>query len=259
MEHSKIGFYLSKYIEIGLFTAGITVVCLLLLASCKKECKMRPGSFKTEIIEPGVFHEIILEGQMQVTLVQDSSYRVSVSANETILEGIKTEVNSDKLTILNQNGCRVFRGYASDNVEVKIGVGQLSKIRMTLPGALKCADTLKGSDLVAEIFDCSGNLSLCLNYNKAEIVNIKGAADITISGKAHQLYLRNEDKGFIYGQSLLGQHVEVVQEGLGDIYVLADQTLQIEMRSGGNVIYSGNAVPKIEIGPVNRGTASRKN
>jgi hypothetical protein len=230
-------------------TAIVLILLCLPVAACKKECRIKSGAFTTRSEQTQPFTKIFVDGRMDLRLHQDSSHTVVISGSAVQLDGVSVEVTNGGLYIKNNNGCRVFRGYQGDDITVSVGFATLEKLRMTLPGKLWCTDTLRGEHLVLEVFDCSGSADLVVSYNKVEAVNIKGAADIKICGRAHVAYLRNEDKGFIYAEGLRAHFVKAEQEGLGDMYMYGDEHMEIHLRGGGDVIYSGSAIPKITYGP----------
>lgn len=237
---------------------AIFFILAFAILGCKKECKIRHGNDDVQILQPGSFDEIFLNGRMDVSLVQDSSHRVWLAGNSAQFEGVSVTLKNRQLHIVNNNACRIFRGYGGDNIRMKIGVSTLQKINMTLPGKLTCVDTLHGNSVIVEIFDCSGEACLLLDYHKVEAINIKGAADLVLRGKTQKLYLRNEDKGYIHARELEAYHTEITQDGLGDIHACADSTLMITVNNKGKVYHRGHAVPYIRYGKTGKGNIIRE-
>jgi hypothetical protein len=173
------------------------------------------------------FDEIEIDGPVKLVLRQDSSFKVTVSADSNIVEKIKTSVSGETLKIK----LDPMSYCGTDSIVIHAGIGALTEI--------KAAGTSKVySDLNLEL---SGTTETNLNIYVGKLTTKSdGAARLTVSGQAglHKL----ESKGMLELNAfdfVVAQYdINIEGTGKSNINVLND--LKVKTSGSSSIFYKGN-------------------
>src|SRR3954464_7455314 len=87
----------------------IFLALVFVISSCKKEnmcdCLKSTGDIITQEREAGDFTDLSVYDNVNVILTQDSINSITIEAGKHLMSGIKTKVESGRLTIENTNTC----------------------------------------------------------------------------------------------------------------------------------------------------------
>lgn len=238
-----------------LFTGLIFLLCL----SCSKEqmndCFTSTGKVVDEKRELDYFTDLLVLGNFNLVLVEDSINFIKIEAGSKLLEQIKTKVELRKLTIENTNTCNWVRSY---KIPVNLELHYMKLNQLDLQGTINLTnkDTLRADTIFIRMQNNSGKLDLALSNKLLEINQSKGASEIVVGGKTGLLIYRPGDRVGANFLNLKARRVEAESRSEMDSYVYATESLKLITRAGGSLLYSGEA-EDIEKASYGEGTVSR--
>ena len=218
---------------------AIAVLLSLFASSCMMDVNF--GNGKTgngEIVEEnrGVsedFTEILASEGIDVFVTQDSEFKISVEADENIIDLIGTDIRDGKLKI-----------HAIENI------GRATKnVYVSLPHitALKSSS---GADLVVQNvvesesieLDASSGSDLRVELVANEVsADASSGADIKVSGRADVLYADASSGSDIKARELTVKRCNADASSGADISVNVSESLVADASSGADITYSGDA------------------
>jgi hypothetical protein len=208
--------------------------CLLLLSSCKVGCVKGSGHVVPENRKVADFTKLEIAGAYKITLKQDSSLNVTVSAYDNLLKYIKTEVSGDKLKISTdkKNIC------SSGEITVTIGVKNINAIKTS--GAI---DISTDGKLVTKNieFDLSGATKLDLDLDAAD-VNTKssGVTEIILKGQASTHNIEMDGGGKLHAFDFVTGNYNIETSGASDCEINVLRDLTINSSGAASIKYKGN-------------------
>jgi len=222
----------------------IIISVLMVIFSCGKDSSCFKGTGKIikeqRVISSDVI-SISTEDNIDVVITQSTEASLTIEGGENLLPYINTEVSGGELKISSDNRCSMFRDY-SIPITAYLSIPNLTKIVYTGQGNIISTNTLNFPDFKFETNKGTGSINLQLNSTKVSIFQHTGMADITLTGTTINLYAYSGENGWQYFNGLIANDVHVNNGGTGDIIVTANNTLNVELTSIGNIDYYGNPV-----------------
>ena len=230
------------------------------------------GNIVSQERKVGDFSAISLNCSADLFIIQGSSTKVVVKADENLMEQIETEVSGDKLKIdIDGNISRTTR------LDIFVTVKNLHEIRVNGSGDVESENKISaiglevhinGSgnielDLDAKNVNCSingsgdvelagvkGNFSLKVNgsgsFDGEEMqldyceIRIMGSGDVELDGSASEVEITQSASGDVNLYGLNAQDVSATGNGSGDIVVSVSGNLKVKLRGSGDLTYKGN-------------------
>jgi hypothetical protein len=190
------------------------------------------------------FSRIVIDGFVEVTLVQGGTETVTIEAPSKQLASVRTDVSDGTLTIANNQSRRwwsEFLGGAVRPARVTVTYREIEAI--SAAGAVKIrADRLKTDRLKVS---ASGATSLKISDldTKELSVSGSGAMKVEIVGRATAQSIAISGAGDYRAAELVSDDARVTVSGAGRVVVQAEKTLRIGLSGAGSVEYIGN--PKV--------------
>jgi hypothetical protein len=211
----------------------IAFVSVALLPSCRFRCIKGSGNHTTQNIKPGKFSTINIEGGFKVNLKQDSSYNVSIQADDNLQQYIHTESDGGELHIYSRkNFC------SSGEMVINIGVGSLDEIKGSGAVVFTSDGKLNTKDLRIKL---SGAGKVDLDLTAANVTTEgSGSNEITLKGQAtsHKVDLMGAGKinalDFVVG----AYDIHTTGSSHCEINVLND--LNVHTTGAAEIQYRGN-------------------
>lgn len=185
------------------------------------------------------FERLQLDDNVDILLHTDTTPFLKVTAGQHLVEGIVTEVNGNTLYIRNENRSNWVRSF-KNTYTVEIGMAQPTFIGYSGSGTVTCLDTIRAGDFSFDCRNGSGSIRLLLDCTVAHLNIHTGRCDITAKGRSGVTYLFQNDTGFIFADELLSGYCYVRNSGTGDIKLMVEKELGVDIFYYGNVFYSGN-------------------
>jgi len=217
------------------------------LTSCGKEskCFKNTGVEMEEVRSTTVdISSIYLNDNVDLRLVQSNISSISVIGGENLIPYIKTEIEGNSLTIKDENSCKFLRDY-NKRIEVIVTSPRIAYISYEGNGNITSTNDITGTKLEIETFTGTGDIDLSLDIDEVVVKQHAGPAAFNLKGKANSMYLFSAGFGWFSCENLWVDRTHVNSLGSGDMEVRSNLSLNIELRSLGNVTYYGNPASKI--------------
>lgn len=226
---------------------SLIIIFSFIVSSCSK-APLTNGKPTTEIRD---FSEHITSlyvyDDIDLTLIEDESFRIEVTTGENLMEKITSEVIDGTLYLKNENIRNWARCYDYP-LEIKVYHNSINNINYKSWGFLKTEgllskDTISHFNLYVE--QGSGDIDLHLNCKNLSINTNDGTAKVTISGSSDYTYLRNRGTSPINALDLISKDAKAEIHYIGSIYVNCENKLDANIYNFGNIYYKGE--PELNI------------
>ncbi len=175
------------------------------------------------------FSAISISCSADVFISQGNSEKITVKADENIIDQITTNVNGDVLEIDIRGSIRNV-----EVMEIYVTVKNLEKVAINGSGDVKSENTIEGIDFAVNI-NGSGDVALGLNV-KSLVTRINGSGDVKISGVQGNFDLKVGGSGDFVGENLRLELCEIDVNGSGDVKLSGTaNTVKIRQSASGNV------------------------
>jgi hypothetical protein len=190
-------------------------ICILLLTvtACTRDTIEGSGSSISEIRNVTHFTKVSSEGVFDVTITQGNSQSVEITADDNIIQRVKTEVIDNELRLYLDD-----HNYRDISLKANIVAQRINGIKNTGIG-----------DFVISNVDENGNFD----------VSNSGTGNISITGNAESLTLENEGDGKFNGFEFIVSNCSAKIIGSGDCLVHPLSTLNVDIEGSGDVYYKG--------------------
>ena len=194
------------------------------------------GNVKTEDRQLNNFTSVSSHGPYDVFLSQDSTYKVSVEAEDNLLPYIETFVENNELKV------RTKEGYWIRNkrkITIHVTGPSFSAIRTVGSGDIVSDAQINNTSPIELEATGSGNIRVKLNAPdvKAEVT---GSGTINLQGETKEFNGRIVGSGDIKAYDMKSENVAVEISGSGDAEVFASMKLNVEVNGSGDVRYKGD-------------------
>ncbi|MES2274785.1 MAG: head GIN domain-containing protein [Bacteroidota bacterium] len=211
----------------------VGVLALTVLSSCMFNCIHGSGKEAKETRKVNDFTRINVSGGYNITLKQDSTLSLNITADDNVLKYITTNVDGDELRIsTKKNIC------AKNGIAIIIGVRNLEAIKGS--GAIEVTSDGK-LNLKNMSLNLSGASKVNLDMNATDVITKgTGATEINLKGQAasHTVHLTGSGKvsalDFVVGK----YDIETTGASECKINVLTD--LNVHTTGASDIQYRGN-------------------
>ncbi len=202
------------------------------------DCFKSTGATQTEIRDLAQFNRLEVEDNVNVYIRFGSPERVEIEAGKNLLELIETEVEGNTLFIRNNNKCNWVRSYEKP-INVTLYCQELNEMIAHGYGTIETLDTIVQPTFIAEQWLASGMIRLLLDTDEVYLKSHTGPADFECRGFSDFLYAYNSSQGILRLEGVQAQNAFVWNTGTGDIFVNAEDSVQILIENVGDVYYTG--------------------
>ncbi|PKP14136.1 MAG: DUF2807 domain-containing protein [Bacteroidetes bacterium HGW-Bacteroidetes-3] len=213
---------------------------------------MGNGRIITENRTISDYDKISVAGPFDVVLVKGKEGKISIKADENLMEYIETEVKNGHLKIQPKKS---YQLRSTKTIVITVPFEMVDAISLAGSGNVSSMDILNSSDLNLNLAG-SGGLDLPVS-TKNLIAHIAGSGNIKLSGISEVLNCEIAGSGNLNGSDLKANVSHVKIAGSGNVKVHAVSEIHANIAGSGNVIYTGN--PTIEkLKSVGSGTIKKK-
>lgn len=229
--------------------AGSIVLAMMILFSCGKESSCFKGS-GTNITEQRAVNneitEIIIEDNIDLVLTQGAESSLMIEGGENLLPYINTDISGNSLKLTSDNKCGFFRDY-NKPLTAYLTLPNLTNLNINGQSNISSNGELTYSSLELDLRKATGTITLNIDANDVAVRQHTGPADVYLTGSTNTLYAYSGGGGWLHLDQLKSNYTHVNHDGGGDISVIADSTLLVELTSIGNINYYGNPVVTISV------------
>ena len=217
------------------FSAKIALACLVAGSYLFSACNSIKGVGPLVITSRQVneIKSIDLEMHANVYLIKGDTQSVVISAQQNILDVLKTEVKGDKLIINSSESISV-----TQPVELWITVKNIEDIELSGSGNI-ASTTEFTSDKITVDLSGSGKISLVIAAEKFS-GDISGSGDIYLKGKVSKADLDISGSGNIFANDCAVDKCKIDLNGSGDAKINVLSELNASIDGSGSILYSGN-------------------
>lgn len=185
--------------------------------------------------ETGSFSQIEIDGVFRVFLSQGDKESVKVETDENVLPFILTSVENNVLKVKMKDSTSISK---MKRINIYITLVNISKLRTTGVGSLKCSNQLKLRELE---FVNQGVGATELNL-AAEKLTVKSETigALVLAGNVKDVSIDNNGVGLIQAFDLKAEKLSLHSDGIGAAEVYASKELNINSSGVGTIKYKGN-------------------
>lgn len=198
-----------------LFVVPILLVFALVCSCSDEETISGSGNLITESRDVDSFTSVRSEGIFEVSITQGSSKSVEITADNNIINQIKTRVINKELQL-----------YLDDDFNYR---GITAKINIKTASLNALANSGVGNMFVYDV-DESGTFS----------IDNSGTGNISIEGSAAQLSIKDQGTGDILAFDFYVENCSIDIEGSGSVYIHCSDNLDVNIEGSGQVHYKGS-------------------
>lgn len=190
------------------------VLAVVFFGSCTSDDISGSGVPTTENRDLNAFVAVSVEGIADVNIVQGNTQSVKITADDNIIDLVKTEIKDGTLEIYLSSG----HNYKNIDVSLEIMAKGLNGV------ANKGTGTMKVDNVDSPEF----------------YLNNSGSGDISLSGASNGLRIENEGSGRISGFTFLADTCSIETIGSGDVEISCKDELDVQIDGSAKVFYKGN-------------------
>lgn len=194
------------------------------------------GNFITKQITTSDYESISVAGAFYVTLVKGKEGKISIKAEENILEYIIVESKNGDLQIRTEKGYNL-NPTKGKRIEITVPVEEVEKVNLAGSGDIVGDFTLKATDFKASVAG-SGDIKLMIDA-KSITANVAGSGDIELKGKTDNFNGNVSGSGDIKAFDLLAQKSKVAVSGSGNIRTTCSEFIEARVSGSGDIEYKG--------------------
>lgn len=215
-------------------------LALLFMAGC--EVIHGSGHVVTEKRSLSEFDQLILEGEGEVRFTQADTLRLSIEAEDNLIDELITRVHGDTLTIKTRD--RVLLA-PTEPILYHVEAPSLSSLRIDGSGELR-AGALETQELDVEIRG-SGTLRIEDLTARALSTDISGSGDVRLGGEIETQDVQISGSGEYRCKNLKSADAHVSVSGSGEVEVFVSDTLEVEISGSGDVAVRGTPKTHVDI------------
>jgi hypothetical protein len=197
----------------------------------------------TEKRELPPFHSVDFRGVGRLILEAGDVPSVEVTAEQSLLSRIRTEVSDGVLIItIRWWFGLLFRAWDLRSLEVRLRLKELRRLSMSGAGTVESNGRLSCEELDLRLSG-AGRMSLELQSRRVRVL-LSGAGSVELSGQAEELELQLSGAGSIQAERLASKRARVRSSGAGQCRLQVAETLEATLSGVSSVLYRGS--PRVE-------------
>lgn len=221
----------------------IGLIIITLFVSCKKEnlddCFTNAGKKTTVSRQPGYYHTISLNDNVNLVLQEGNGFSITVEGGENLLGSVITEVHDSVLVISNNMKCNWVRDYDNE-LTVYASASSLKAITYESSGDVSTKGNVRFDKFEINVWGGSGSINLDVDCERIGLGLHYGTVDFHVKGKSVLASIYANSYGPFYCQELNSNIVYITNNGTNDCYIHANHILGAKITSVGNIYYTGN-------------------
>lgn len=194
---------------------------------------------KTEQREVSGFTSVEVGGPFQVTITQGSNFKVSVTADDNLMQYIDTRLNGQTLEIREKDN---FNLRGTKGLQIVIQMPEVRDLSLAGSGMISATSTLKSNAKIGISLAGSGKIQAELDAPEIAF-DLGGSGSATLSGQTRKMAITIGGSGDCVAEALKSEDCSVTIGGSGTAKVYASQSLDVSIGGSGDVYYAGQ--PKI--------------
>lgn len=206
----------------------------LLFAACKSKCVEDLGIHSSKDLSLKPYDEIKVSGPVKLLLRQDSTYKLNIGADSSVIGLVKAEVSGHELTV--KLDAEKYCG--KDSIIVTAGIGDLKKLSAAEAVKVYTTSKINLNDITINL---SGATLLKLDINAGKLtLNNDGAAAINLIGQAGAHVLKSKGTLNLDAFDFAAGIYDLDIEGAGKANINVLNDLKVRTTGATEIYYKGN-------------------
>ncbi|SNR38883.1 head GIN domain-containing protein [Lutibacter flavus] len=193
------------------------------------------GDIITKTRSVGDYDKIGVSGSFDVKLYKGNEGKITIKADENLMEYIVTEVKNGNLEIKPKKGYNIR---SRKTIEITVPFEDIKAVSLAGSGDVYTTDVIKSSELKLSLAG-SGNIDLNVDTSDLDS-SIAGSGNIKLNGKAKEFSCSIAGSGNLNGSDLKASIAKAKIAGSGNIKINAVNEIHAKIAGSGNIIYSGD-------------------
>ena len=210
----------------------------ILLCSCQMSFNSVRGSGNkiTQSRDVSGFTSVEAAGPMDVEIKMGSGYKVSVEADDNLMQYILVRKEGGKLVVKLKDNINV----SYDNgMKVSIEMPSLHEVDLSGSGSLKTIGQVTDPNKIEVSISGSGNATMDVNTPSLD-ASISGSGKATVTGQTKTIDVSIAGSGDFEAPDLKSETAKVSIAGSGNARIFASVSIDASIVGSGDVIYSGS-------------------
>lgn len=218
------------------------------------DCEKGSGEVITLTREVDSFNQILLNGNYDLFLSQDTVQNLSIEAEDNILTLLDTWVTANNELVVEFSEC--VRQHQT--IKLYISMPQISSLKVVGSADVKAQTNIIANELQIEVngsgdieldtlavnelqLDIKGSGNIEMDYLVATDVvsKVNGSGDINVAGEASSHIVEVQGSGDVEAYDLFVENYEISIVGSGDCRVHVLSNLDVHIKGSGTVYYQG--------------------
>ena len=214
-------------------------VSLLLFVSCDSDtCWHSRGELTALQFPVAVYDSMVINGLLNVVLVEDSLNYVEFRGGTNELEFVKAYVKDSCLWLENDNSCLFLRDY--ERITAFVHFQSLRRLQIFSPCKLESQGTLTSLRWISLMSE-TAEIDLELDAEVFGFLNhVVCGGKYKFSGRVGSCWMHVNYSPLCDISELVVRDFTTINASLSDFYVNATEELTVEIRNSGNIYYSGD-------------------
>lgn len=227
---------------------SILLSFLLCFSNCKnsnlKECFRGTGEADSIEYKLNRFTEINLYDEFDVYLIDDSIHKIKIVADEKYIDKIHHELKDTILSIRSERMCEFMK---SQDISKKVYIHAPNLNFLFVHGShtIFSEDTLAYDRFLLRIYGKIAFVDIKVKCFHFFLEQWSATGDYHVEGETVYYSILNHGYSYIYSDELIADYIHINHRSTGDIYVSANNSIEVYLNETGDVIYNGN--PDISI------------
>jgi hypothetical protein len=235
------------------------IMLMAVLPICAFVTAQQINDPNAEVRDVKNFTGIKISSAFDVYLNQSNVDAVAVSASEQkYRDRIKVTVENAILSVGFDNDKGILKGWNSDKTKLKVYISfkQLNSLKVSGACDVKAEGIIKSDELSINFSGASDLKDAKLDVNKLNI-DLTGASDVSITGKATNLKLTCTGASDFKGYELATDYSDVNATGASSIKITVNKELSVRATGASDVHYKGTGLIR-EVKSTGASSVSRK-
>jgi hypothetical protein len=200
------------------------------------------GNVITKTVNTQPYKTINVSGSMEVFLEKGTEGKISIAAEDNVMDRIVVESDGETLTISMKSNTSL---YNTKKIKITVPFEELSEVSLKGSGNVEGKDLLKTNSLALNV-QGSGNIKASIEVTTL-IARLNGSGDIKISGKVTDVDVKTTGSGNFEGKELISENAQISISGSGDSTIFAKTMLKARIQGSGSVFYGGNPTSDFKV------------
>lgn len=211
----------------------LVVLSICLLQSC--EVKTGSGNIERQDRKLNEFHSVHVGGSFDVVIRHGNNYKVTIEADDNILEDIETDISGGRLKIEYRDNVNI----SNADVKIYVETPELTSVNASASADVKVEGVLSSGKTLK--FHASSSASVEAEVDAPAVeADASSSGKITLKGHTKDLDTQASSAGEIEADELLSENTKAQASSGASINVHASLKLNGQASSGGSINYRGD-------------------